>query len=80
MQTLIQWGPLLLCPLMMLFCLVPMLRGKGKHCAATQDTTALQPAQIRQRIDELQREELALQERLLSQHASAAADESPISR
>lgn len=65
MQTLIAWLPLLLCPLMMLFCVLPMLRGKGT-CAPDSGISELSADQVRERLAQLQREELALRERLIA--------------
>lgn len=64
MQTLIAWLPALLCPLMMLFCVVPMLRGRG-GCKKGEGGE-LTSEQVRERLAQLQREELALRERLVA--------------
>lgn len=71
MQTLIAWLPVLLCPLMMAFCLLPTLRGKGK--CKKGDGAELTPEQVRERLAQLQREELALRERLVADELDAGS-------
>lgn len=72
MQTLIAWLPVLLCPLIMAFCLLPMLRGKGK-CATKDEGAELTTEQVRDRLAQLQREELALRERLVAEEMDAGS-------
>lgn len=79
MQTLITWLPLLLCPLMMLFCMGPMLLRRGGKCASEAEVAALAPEQVRQRLAALQREELALREQLLSVELDAGSERSSAS-
>lgn len=64
-EMLFAWLPVLLCPLMMLFCLVPMLRGRH-GCATDNGIDRLTADQVRERLAQLQREELALRERLVA--------------
>lgn len=60
-ETLISYGPLLLCPLIMLLCMGGMMR--GRRTSSEDAPESLTQEQIQQRIAELRREELALLER-----------------
>lgn len=62
MQGLLNWLPLLACPLIMLVCMRGMSSSKGD--SSSGDASQLSQDQVQQRLDALMREELVLREAL----------------
>ncbi len=74
--------PFLVCPLMMLVCMVPMLLGRKKSCHDCTTPHDLTPEQVHERLIDLQRQELALRERLqpLDNPHDETTTDSPVGR